>query len=85
MVMSSPALRPRLDEAFEHIEGTILPCLTMVLESLIEASVGMRSRDPHVILAELQTVAAELEELTSAVERSDPRRYDPPILRAANR
>ena len=82
--MSSLAQRPRLDEAFERIEGTILPCLSMVLGSLIDATAGMHSRDPGAMLAELHTVAAELEELTQAVERSDPRRFVPPTRHAAN-
>jgi hypothetical protein len=31
----------RLEEAFERIEETILPCIAMMLETLLDASAGM--------------------------------------------
>ncbi|HUG45511.1 MAG TPA: hypothetical protein VMK31_03240 [Sphingomicrobium sp.] len=62
----------RLDDAFERIEETILPCIAMMLESLLDASTGAAESDPKALAAELQTLAAELEELTQAVERSSP-------------
>jgi len=67
----------RLDEAFERIEETILPCIAMMLETLLDASAGAATSDPKALAAELQTLAAELEELTQAVERSSPVHVEP--------
>ena len=67
----------RLDEAFDRIEETILPCIAMMLETLLEASEGVAKSDPKALAAELQTLAAELEELTRAVERSSPMHLEP--------
>ncbi len=73
----------RLDEAFNRIEETILPCIAMMLDTLLDASANMAELDPKVLAAELQTLAAELEELTKAVERSSPNSLDPGIYRVA--
>lgn len=67
----------RLEEAFNRIEETILPCIAMMLETLLEASEGIAKTDPKALAAELQTLAAELEELTCAVERSSPVHLEP--------
>ena len=67
----------RLEEAFERIEGTILPCIAMMLDSLLDASANMAEADPKALAAELQILAAELEELTKAVERSSPSHVEP--------
>jgi hypothetical protein len=67
----------RLEEAFDRIEETILPCIAMMLETLLEASEGIANTDPKALAAELQTLAAELEELTRAVERSSPVHVEP--------
>ena len=67
----------RLEEAFERIEETILPCISMMLETLLDASAGVGESDPKALAAELQILAAELEELTQAVERSSPVHVDP--------
>lgn len=67
----------RLEEAFDRIEETILPCIAMMLETLLEASEGVAKTDPKALAAELQTLAAELEELTRAVERSSPVHLEP--------
>ena len=66
----------RLEEAFDRIEETILPCIAMMLETLLDASANLAELDPKVLIAELQTLAAELEELTRAVERSSPAHVD---------
>ena len=56
-------------EAFETIEETILPSLSLVLDSLIEAaSLARAGVDAEVYAAELRTIAAELETLTREVE-----------------
>ena len=67
----------RLDEAFERIEETILPCIAMMLDTLLDASTGLADTDPKALAAELQILAAELEELTRAVERSSPVHVEP--------
>ena len=67
----------RLDEAFERIEETILPCIAMMLDTLLDVSTGAGETDPKALAAELQTLAAELEELTQAVERSSPVHVEP--------
>ena len=67
----------RLEEAFDRIEETILPCIAMMLETLLDASEGVAETDPKALAAELQTLAAQLEELTRAVERSSPVHLDP--------
>jgi hypothetical protein len=74
----------RLDEAFERIEETILPCIAMMLDTLLDASANLSDIDPKVMIAELQTLAAELEELTRAVERNSPAHLEPGEYRIAN-
>ena len=71
------AQQARLDEAFERIEETILPCIAMMLDTLLDASAGIAETDPKALAAELQTLAAQLEELTQAVERSSPVHVEP--------
>ncbi len=73
----------RLEEAFNRIEETILPCIAMMLDTLLDASANMAELDPKVLAAELQTLAAELEELTRAVERSSPNMLEPGEYRVA--
>ena len=62
----------RLDEAFERIEETILPCIAMMLDTLIDASESVAENERRFLAAELTTLAAELEELTTAVARTSP-------------
>ena len=73
----------RLEEAFERIEETILPCIAMMLETLLDASAGIGDTDPRALAAELRTLAAELEELTRAVERSSPAHIEPGSYRTS--
>lgn len=73
----------RLDDAFNRIEETILPCIAMMLDTLLDASANMSELDPKALAAELQTLAAELEELTRAVERSSPNNLGPGVYRVA--
>ena len=72
----------RLAEAFERIEETILPCIAMMLETLIEASESVAENERRFLVGELQTLAAELEELTKTVERSSPVHVEPGEYRA---
>ena len=67
----------RLQEAFDRIEETILPCIAMMLETLMDASESVPEAERRFLVGELQTLEAELEELTKAVERSSPVHVDP--------
>ena len=75
--MAGSEQQVRLEEAFERIEETILPCIAMMLETLIEASESVAANERRFLVGELQTLAAELEELTQAVERSSPMHVEP--------
>ena len=75
--MDSIEQQARLEEAFDRIEETILPCIAMMLETLLDASATAGETDPKALAAELQILAAELEELTQAVERSSPVHVEP--------
>ena len=70
--MATAEQQARLEEAFDRIEETILPCIAMMLETLLDASATMAETNPKALAAELQILAAELEELTRTVERSNP-------------
>jgi hypothetical protein len=83
--MTNRDQQARLEEAFEKIEETILPCIAMMLETLLDASANLDQIDPKALAAELQTLAAELEELTRTVERSSPAHLEPGQYRVANR
>jgi hypothetical protein len=72
----------RLEEAFERIEETILPCIAMMLETLIDASESVAEGERRFLVGELKTLAAELEELTKAGERSSPAHLEPGEYRA---
>ena len=75
----------KLADAFERIEGTILPCIAMMLETLLDASRGLDATDPKALVAELQILAAELEELTRSVELCSPSQLDPGSYRTSAR
>jgi hypothetical protein len=74
----------RLEDAFERIEETILPCIAMMLETLIDASEAVPGDERRFLAAELKTLAAELEELTKAVELSSPMHVEPGEYKARN-
>ena len=67
----------RLDEAFDKIEETILPCISMMLDTLMDASEAVAENERRFLVAELKTLAIELEELTRTVERSSPAHLEP--------
>ena len=73
----------RLDDAFERIEETILPCIAMILETLVDASEAIPATDRRFLAAELETLAAELEVLTKAVEGCSPAQVEPGEYRAS--
>ena len=82
--MASNQRQARLDEAFERIEETILPCIAMMLDTLIDASESVAENERRFLAAELKTLAAELEELTKAVERSSPVHLEPGEYKTRN-
>ena len=73
----------KLVDAFERIEETILPCIAIMLDTLLDASANLSDVDPKALAAELQILAAELEELTRAVELSSPAHLEPGEYRTA--
>ena len=81
--MTRDERQARLEEAFERIEETILPCIAMMLDTLLDASANLAESDPKALAAELQILASELEELTRAVERSSPSHLEPGEYRTA--
>ena len=83
VVMNPAEQQALLEEAFERIEETILPCIAMMLETLLDASAGVAETDPKALAAELRILASELEELTRTVERSSPVHLDPGEYRTA--
>ncbi|QNN66624.1 hypothetical protein H9L13_07870 [Sphingomonas lutea] len=72
----------RLAEAFERIEETILPCIGMMLDTLIEASESVPEAERRFLVGELKTLSAELEALTKTVEQSSPSHVEPGEYRA---
>ena len=82
--MANSDQQARLDEAFERIEETILHCIAMMLETLIDASEPVAENERRFLAAELKTLAAELEELTQAVERASPAHVEPGEFKTRN-
>jgi hypothetical protein len=82
--MANGEQQTRLEEAFERIEETILPCIAMMLDTLIDASESVAENERRFLAAELKTLAAELEELTKAVERSSPVHVEPGEYKTRN-
>ena len=74
----------RLEEAFERIEETILPCIAMMLDTLIDASECVAENERRFLVGELKTLAAELEELTRTVEESSPAHVEPGEYKTRN-
>ena len=82
--MSGTDQQARLEEAFERIEETILPCIAMMLDTLIDASESVAGDERRFLAAELKILAAELEELTQTVERSSPMHVEPGEYKTRN-
>ena len=77
--------RHGLDEAFERIEETILPSISMMLDTLLEAATISRPGiDAEVYAAELRTIGLQLEALTRQVEAISPAHIDPQEYRASS-
>ena len=74
-----------IDEAFERIEETILPSISLMLDTLLDAArAGQTGIDAEVYAAELRTIALQLEELTRQVEAISPAHIDPKHYRPAS-
>ncbi|HEY0114615.1 MAG TPA: hypothetical protein VGB54_02735 [Allosphingosinicella sp.] len=58
-----------IGEAFETIEGSILPSLTMLIE---QASVAQPGMDSEATAQELRALARQLESLTALFENGMP-------------
>ena len=81
--MSTQEQRDGLEEAFERIEETILPSISMMLDTLLDAATLARPGvDAEVYAAELRTIALQLEALTKQVEAISPAHVDPQEYRA---
>ncbi|HEX8448240.1 MAG TPA: hypothetical protein VF652_01500 [Allosphingosinicella sp.] len=76
----------QLDEAFERIEESILPSLSVMLDTLLEAATLARpGHDSEVLAAELRTLGFQLAALTRQIEAVSPaERIDPANYRAAS-
>ena len=82
--MSQTDPRRDLEEAFDRIEETILPTLSMMLDTLLEAaSLARPGGDAETYAAELRTIGYQLEELTRQVEAISPAHVEPQEIRAA--
>lgn len=67
--MGKIAQNPEIDEAFERIEEVILPSISMMLDTLLDAaSFNRPGVDAEIYAAELRTIALHLESLTREVE-----------------
>ena len=73
-----------LDEAFEAIEEMILPSLSTMLDTLLEAaSLARPGIDAAAYAAELKTLGCELESLRRQVEDAAAARESDQAVRAA--
>ena len=74
-----------LDEDFERIEETILPSISMMLDTLLDAATLARPGvDAAVYQAELRAVALQLEALTKQIEAISPAHIDPQEYRSSS-
>ena len=80
--MEEAAGRRRVEDAFNRIEDTILPCIAMMLETLSEAAEGEgRTLDRAAFSAELRTLSLQLETLTQEIEKISPAQVEPGVYR----
>lgn len=83
--MGSADQQHSLDEAFQRIEETILPSISMMLDTLLDAaSLARPGVDADTYAAELRTIALQLEALTRQVEAVSPAHLDPQDYRSAS-
>ena len=84
--MGKPDQQAGVEEALERIEETILPGISMMLDTLLDAAALARPGfDADVFAAELRTIACQLDELTRQVESLSPGAgIDPQEYRSAS-
>lgn len=83
--MGKPVQKMHVDEAFERIEETILPSISMMLDTLLDAATLNRPGiDAEIYAAELRTIALQLEDLTRQVEEISPAQDDSEGYRPAS-
>jgi hypothetical protein len=73
-----------LEQALERIEESILPSLSMMLDSLLDAaSLARPGADAAVYAEDIRALALELERMTREVEAVAPSRRAPPSAYSA--
>ena len=83
--MGSPDQKHSLHEAFERIEETILPSISIMLDTLLEAAQLARPGiDAEIYAAERRTIGLQLEALTRQVEAMSPAHVDPQDYRSSS-
>jgi hypothetical protein len=83
--MGSADQKQGLDEAFERIEETILPSISLMLDTLLDAAqLAKPGIDADIYAAELRTIALQLEALTRQVEAMSPAHLDPQDYRSSS-
>jgi hypothetical protein len=76
--MTRTLRQEELEAAFDSIEEMILPGISMMLETLLEAAANSRPGiDAAVYAAELRTIGAQLEALVREVEGLSQRAEEP--------
>ena len=74
-----------LEAAFDRIEETILPSISMMLDTLLDAAMcGQPGIDVDIYAAELRTIALQVEALTQQVEALSPSHIDPKGYRVSS-
>ncbi|MGA9581750.1 MAG: hypothetical protein WBR13_07265 [Allosphingosinicella sp.] len=84
--MSDGEAQRQLDEAFERIEESILPSLSTMLDTLLEAATLARpGHDGEAFAAVLRILGLQLDALTRQIEDVCPaERIDPADYRATS-
>ena len=71
--MSTSVQRHGLDEALNRIEETILPSISMMLDTLLDAAaLAQPGFDAEAYAADLRSMAAQLETITRQMEAISP-------------
>ncbi len=69
--------RPEIDRAFCEIEEAILPSISMMLDTLLDAAaLAQPGFDAEAYAADLRSMAAQLETITRQMEAISPARPD---------
>lgn len=77
--------KQQFDRAFDRIEETILPCIGMLLDTLLEASELRRtSVSPQNYAVALRMLGMQVEALTREIEALSPARSDTGSYRCAS-